>query len=294
MRNKTVVLGLLGCVLSVVALHVAAKGKQLVCWTDKDGVRACGDSVPPEYAKQDRDVLNAQGQVVGTMAREKTAAELAEEQRQAEAAAAEQRRHTRQLAYDNYMLQSYESVTQLQKVRDDNLTTIDGRLALAEKAVPGAENALNGVKARNAAEDAKDAKDHVAYASAEDCIDPQIIKDKIAARAAKLPPPKPVKGKAPPPPKDPPELKAAQDKWNSRECGQVRRGKLLAQFEQSLVDALKAVQSLKKQREDTAARYELDIARFKKLRSHEVMVGSVDPNAPQGGAPAVASSAATP
>ena len=264
-------------------------GKQLECWTDKSGARACGDHVPPEYAKQQRDVLNNSGQVVSTKARELTDAERAEAQRQAEAAVAEQRRRTRQVAYDNFMMQSYESVTQLQKVRDENLKTIDSRQALAEKAVPGAEAALKAARARAQADADKDTKDKIVQEDTSTCRDPQELKDKLAARAPKGPPPK--KGKAPPPPPENKELKEMVAKWESRECGNVRRAKQVGLFEQGLVDTLKAVQSLKKSREDTTARFEHDIIRFKKLKAREIMPGTADPDGVLPGAPVAAAAA---
>ena len=270
MRNSVWLLA-----LAVGTACAPAWSKQVVCWTDKFGAHACGDRVPPEYAKDEREVLNSRGMVVGTKPREKTEAELAAEQKAAEAAAAEQKRRVRQVAYDRFMLQSYESVTQLQKVRDDNLRTVESRLSLAEKAVPGAEAGLKAARARAAAEADKDAKDKIVQAGADECTDPQIIKDWLASR----PQPKPVKGK-PPPPKESKELNEATAKWNSRQCGDVRRAKQLSFFEQGLVDSLKSVQSLKQLRDDTNLRFDRDISRYKKLRAQELAVGAPDPDMP--------------
>lgn len=131
----------------------AAPAQKLQCWVDEKGMRACGDRVPPQYAKGERQVLNAQGVVVGTKARQKTEAEVAEEERKAQAALVEKKRFEEQSAYDRYMLQTFDSVTQMEGVRDTRIATLDGRLRLAEKSVVDTENSLKGLRDRaNAAE----------------------------------------------------------------------------------------------------------------------------------------------
>ena len=53
------------------------------CWTNEEGVRACGTVVPPEYAQQEHEEINKQGIVVNVQERAKTEAEIAEDKRQA-------------------------------------------------------------------------------------------------------------------------------------------------------------------------------------------------------------------
>ena len=82
------------------------KQKKLYRWVDKNGQVHYGDSVPAEYAEQDRDVLNRQGVSVGreegTITPEEAAAKAAEEK----AARDEQKRKLR----DRVLLQTYQSV----------------------------------------------------------------------------------------------------------------------------------------------------------------------------------------
>lgn len=153
---KTTTLLLLTLLLIPLSAQAATKNKapsggpvaKLQCWTDNKGVRSCGDRVPPEYAKDEREVLNQQGIVVSTKSRQKTDAEIAEEQRKAEAASAEKKRFEEQAAYDKYMLQTFDSVTQMNAVRETRVVTLDGRLRLAEKSVGDTENSLKGLKER--------------------------------------------------------------------------------------------------------------------------------------------------
>ena len=82
------------------------KQKKLYRWVDKNGQVHYGDSVPAEYAEQDRDVLNRQGVKVGreegTVTPEEAAAKAAEDK----AARDEQKRKLR----DRVLLQTYQSV----------------------------------------------------------------------------------------------------------------------------------------------------------------------------------------
>jgi hypothetical protein len=118
------------------------------CWTDASGQRACGDRVPPEYASEERQVFDRQGRVVETRPRQKTAEELAEENRRVAEAAAAKRRIEEAAAYDRFLLDTYSSGRDLERARDERFATLDSRLRLTEKAVADDEKALAGLEAR--------------------------------------------------------------------------------------------------------------------------------------------------
>ncbi|MBV8062792.1 MAG: hypothetical protein JOY51_04305 [Nevskia sp.] len=108
---------------------------EIVCWQDEHGVRACGDHVPAQYAKKQRDVYSPRGVVIRTLKAEETPEQRAEAQRQAEEAAREQAQQQRQQLNDKYILQTYSSLDELKGARDGRLQTYDTRLELAQKAV---------------------------------------------------------------------------------------------------------------------------------------------------------------
>ncbi|HEX4872629.1 MAG TPA: hypothetical protein VFV27_09970, partial [Nevskiaceae bacterium] len=118
--------------LSSGSLLAQAKPK-IVCWNDDQGVRHCGDRVPPEYAKTDRERLDAQGRVISTQARELTAEELAEKKRAEEAAALEAQRRKEAEAYDRFLLQSFTLPEDILSARDERLRILDGRIRLADE-----------------------------------------------------------------------------------------------------------------------------------------------------------------
>jgi hypothetical protein len=108
-----------------------SKQKKLYRWVDKHGQVHYGDSVPAEYAEQDRDVLNKQGVKVGreegTITPEEAAVKAAEEK----AARDEQKRKLR----DRVLLQTYQSVQELEILRDARLDLVDAQLTIQEQSL---------------------------------------------------------------------------------------------------------------------------------------------------------------
>ncbi len=87
-------------------------------WVDEKGVVHYGDAVPPQYADQDKTVLNSQGVEVGTIPGKRTPEQLAAE---AAKKAAEDR--TARLAAqarqrDQNLLATYLSVEEIESLRD--------------------------------------------------------------------------------------------------------------------------------------------------------------------------------
>jgi len=107
------------------------KQKKLYRWVDKNGQVHYGDSVPAEYAEQDREVLNRQGVPVGreegTITPEEAAAKAVEDK----AARDEQKRKLR----DRVLLQTYQSVQELEILRDNRLDLVDAQLTIQEQSL---------------------------------------------------------------------------------------------------------------------------------------------------------------
>ncbi len=100
-------------------------------WVDKNGQVHYGDSVPPEYAEQDRDVLNKQGVPVGREEGLITPEEAAAQVAAAKAAKDEQKRKTR----DRVLLQTYQSVQELEVLRDNRLELVDASVTIQEQSL---------------------------------------------------------------------------------------------------------------------------------------------------------------
>lgn len=108
-----------------------AEKTKLYRWVDKNGQVHYGDSVPPEYAEQDRDILNKQGVPVG---REEGLITPEEAAAKAAADKAERDEKKRRLR-DRVLLQTYQSVQELEVLRDTRLELVDAQLTIQEQSL---------------------------------------------------------------------------------------------------------------------------------------------------------------
>lgn len=117
--------------LAGAAAAQSEKQKKLYRWVDKNGQVHYGDSVPAEYAEQDREVLNRQGVPVGREEGTITPEEAAAKAVADKAARDEQKRKLR----DRVLLQTYQSVQELEILRDNRLDLVDAQLTIQEQSL---------------------------------------------------------------------------------------------------------------------------------------------------------------
>jgi hypothetical protein len=152
--------------LAGVAGAQSDKQKKLYRWVDKNGQVHYGDSVPAENAEQDREELNRQGVPVGreegTITPEEAAAKAAADK----AARDEQKRKLR----DRVLLQTYQSVQELEILRDNRLDLVDAQLTIQEQS-------LSNLRAQRAQVERMASR----YAPANTGADAQPLPDELAA-----------------------------------------------------------------------------------------------------------------
>jgi len=147
--QKTMIVTLTALMLGSVVQVASAQNKLRVqCWTDEKGQRACGDRVPPQFAKQERQVFDQQGRVIQTKPREKTPDEVAAEEEAKLTAERLRRDEQKGRDYDRFLLSTFESVGDLQRARDERLQILDGRGRLLDRAITDNEKALTQQRAR--------------------------------------------------------------------------------------------------------------------------------------------------
>ncbi len=122
LAHPAVVLAALCAVATVVsAADSKSKGKELYKWVDEKGVVHYGDSVPAQYSKQERRVLNEQGVEVRRLEAQKTADQVAAEESMRRAVAGARQR-------DQILLTTYVSEQQLEQLRDTRLDLLGGQV----------------------------------------------------------------------------------------------------------------------------------------------------------------------
>ncbi len=117
-------------VLSTLSSPAMARIK---CWTNNEGVRECGEKIPPEYAQKGYQEMSNQGVVVEKQERAKTKEELEEEARLAAIAAEKQKLQDEQEKRNKILLDTFTSVADIEAVRDDKLAVIDSSITLTNK-----------------------------------------------------------------------------------------------------------------------------------------------------------------
>ena len=116
-----------------------AAAQKLYKWVDENGQVHYGDKVPPEYANQDREVLNKQGLAVGREEGAETAEEARTRQEREKQAKAAQEQAQR----DRMLLATYQNVDEIELLRARRLDQIDAQLTIQEQS-------LANLKARHA------------------------------------------------------------------------------------------------------------------------------------------------
>jgi hypothetical protein len=125
---------------------------RMVCWQDNAGNRACGDSVPAQYADRQRTVLDGSGRTIKVVPGALTPAQRAEKDAQARETAALQQAADQQAAYDRALLATYSRPQELAELRDDRLSSLDTRISLAESGLKRDSVSLAELRSRLPAE----------------------------------------------------------------------------------------------------------------------------------------------
>ncbi|MGA7538665.1 MAG: DUF4124 domain-containing protein [Steroidobacteraceae bacterium] len=143
MRTSTRVLALLialGCIPTLALAQNSDKGGGVVYrWVDEHGVVHFGDSIPPKYAKDRRELLNSQGVVVGHVDAEKTPAQLA-------AQARARRKRVAQQQHDYFLLTTYASVKDIESLRDERLSQLQAQQQAAQQYTQSLQSRLTSLQ----------------------------------------------------------------------------------------------------------------------------------------------------
>lgn len=129
--------------LAIVSGAVAGTaGGQVYRWVDEKGVVHFGDSLPPEAAEKDRQVLNSMGvavrdEQVSTTPGERAESARAEAQRAARAA---------DEARDRVLLSTYLSVEEIESLRDQRAGLIEGQIELTQNYLHSLRDKLLGLQ----------------------------------------------------------------------------------------------------------------------------------------------------
>jgi len=124
----------------LVLFSLTLQAKSFKCWTNTDGVKECGNSLPPQYVKQRVEFLSEKsGKISKVTEAAKTKEQILSEKKQAKLKRKLEREQAKQNAYDNVLLKTYLSIDDLLLSLHWKITTLNSRINVT-KATIGAEN----------------------------------------------------------------------------------------------------------------------------------------------------------
>jgi Domain of unknown function (DUF4124) len=131
----------LACGVGAALAQNSDKGGIAYRWVDEHGVVHYGDTIPPQYARNSKQILNSEGVQIGQIDAEKTPQQLAAEEHA-------RARRVAQQQHDYFLLSTYTSVKDIESLRDERLAQIDAQQTAAQQYVQSLNSRLNSLQSR--------------------------------------------------------------------------------------------------------------------------------------------------
>ena len=116
------------------------------CWTNHEGVRECGNTIPPEFAQKAHREVSEQGVTLGTTERAQSKEELRREReeraRLAAIEAEKKRLRAERATKDRVLLSTFTTEKDLKLAHDGQIAAIDIRIQHTEQIVKQLERSL--------------------------------------------------------------------------------------------------------------------------------------------------------
>ena len=127
--------------ISILDNSVQARMK---CWTNSEGVKECGDTVPPEYTQQGYKELSKEGIVKDETKRVKTKEELEKEREKARAVAKEKVR--KKQTHDKMLLETYNTIDDINDAKEQKIQAIESTIKYNKKRIIKLQHSLDNEK----------------------------------------------------------------------------------------------------------------------------------------------------
>lgn len=118
-----------------------AHGPTVYRWVDRQGTVHYGDQVPPRYSGDASTILNSEGIAIGQRAAQLTPAQL-------EAAQRRRKKLQQQKQRDNFLLTTYASVGDIERLRDERIDQLNAQRAAAQQYIANLRERLLALQKR--------------------------------------------------------------------------------------------------------------------------------------------------
>jgi hypothetical protein len=116
----------------ILANHVSARMK---CWTNSEGIKECGDKIPPEYTQQGYQEISKGGVVLEEKERIKTKEELKKAKKEAAIIAREKDEERNKKAHDKMLLETFASIKEIEIARDQKIEAVESTIKITQKRI---------------------------------------------------------------------------------------------------------------------------------------------------------------
>ena len=138
--------------MALLVLSTPAQAR-IKCWENSDGVRECGETVPPEYAQKSHREISNQGITLEESAKVKTEEERLEEERLLAIQKEEEAKKAEAEAQDKILLDTYSNTDDIQMTSDGKVAALESTINLANKRNEKIQSALDKRTAAAAAKE---------------------------------------------------------------------------------------------------------------------------------------------
>ena len=116
---------------------------KIKCWTNNEGVRECGNFVPPEYAQGGHEEKSAGGVTVDSIGRAKTLEELEAERIAEQKNTAVALRESEKAAKDRVLLDTFSTEDDMVLARDGQIAHLESQVKLTESHIEKLKKGLD-------------------------------------------------------------------------------------------------------------------------------------------------------
>ena len=124
-------------ILLILSMLILANGvnARMKCWTNSEGVKECGDTVPPEYTQQGYQELSKEGIIKDETKRVRTKEELEKEKEKARAVAKEKEKARQKRTHDKMLLETYNTIDDINDAKEQKIQAIESTIEYTKKRI---------------------------------------------------------------------------------------------------------------------------------------------------------------
>ena len=140
----------------ILANHVSARMK---CWTNSEGIKECGDKIPPEYTQQGYQELSKGGIILEEKERIKTKEELEKAKKEAAIIAREEEKERNKKIHDKMLLETFTTIKEIETTRDQKIEAVESTIKITQKRIIKLQYLLDDELNQNSLDKQIDGKD---------------------------------------------------------------------------------------------------------------------------------------